>query len=157
MSWSLRLFATDAKRHQSNESAHHYRHGPSGGRDQQEGDNRQQCSGRKAQSRIDRRLDGTCKKCPHAELVAGMGAERIRSHERSSDLASQLRRKPTLDIDRRQLLHLTLRMRLKFSLLLIEVGSLRVSLRTNGYVFACGHRHGAGDQCRHGGREHKTR
>ena len=45
----------------------------------------------------------------------------------------------------------------QLSLLLVQVGSLRVSLRAYGYVFAGGHRHCSGDQCREGRREHKTR
>src|ERR1700674_4020455 len=86
-----------------------------------------------------------------------MGAERIRGRERFGDLAGQVDWKTSFDIDRGQLLPLALRMRLEFAPLLVEVSSLNISLRADGYVFPCGHRHCAGDQGGYGRREHETR
>jgi len=128
--------SSDTKRHKSEEGACHHRPGPSGIRDQQKRDYRQECSGREAQRRIDRRLDGTSLDGGHAELVTGMGAEGIRGRESIGDFECQINRKPTFDIDRGQFLLLALRMRLELSALLVEVGSLNISLRADRYVFA---------------------
>jgi hypothetical protein len=147
----------DAKRHQSKESAHHYCRCSSSGRDQQESDYRQHSSCGEAHRRVERRLDWTSRDRSHAELVTGMRPERIRSRERFGDLVGQLDWKPTFDIDRSQLLLLGLWMRLQLASFLVEVGSLNVSLRADGNVFACSHRHGPGNQRGYGRGEHETR
>jgi hypothetical protein len=102
-------------------------------------------------------LYGTSLNGSHAELVTGMGAERIRSRERFGNLAGQVDRKSTFDVDRGQFLSLALRMCLELAALLVEVGSLNISLRADGYVFSGGHRHRAGDQGGYRRREHETR
>ena len=147
----------DAKGHESNESAQHYRQGASGGRDQQESDYRQHSSGREAQRRVERRLYRASQDGSHAELVTGMGAERIRSRERFGDLAGQLYWEPAFDIDRGQFLLLALWMRLELAEFLFEIGSLNISLGADGHVLAGGHRHSAGNQCGYGRREYETR
>ena len=152
-----RTRSCDAKGHQSKESAHHYCRGPNSGRDQQESDNRQHSSGREAHRRVERRLDWTSRDGSHAELVTRMCPERIRSRESFGDLVGQLEWKPTFDIDRGQFLLLGLWMGLQLAALLFEVGPLNVSLRADRNVFACSHRHGAGNQCGYGRCEHETR
>ena len=85
-----------------------------------------------------------------------MGAECVGSHERFGDLVRKRHGKSAADINGSQFPPLTLRMRLEFLSLLVKVGSLSVSLRADGYVFAGGHGHCSGDQCGDRSREHEA-
>jgi hypothetical protein len=81
-----------------------------------------------------------------AEFVAGMRAERVMRHQLVGDLFRQGGIKAALDIDRRQLGVFALVVRLQLAAFEIQVRSFRIGLRMHGNIFACGHRHRAGDK-----------
>ena len=88
-----------------------------------------------------------------AELVAGVGAQRILRHKLLGDLCRESRCEPAINVDLRQLAHLGPRLLIERALFSLKVGGFRIGLRADRDVFARRHRHRACRPAGEGGGE----
>jgi ABC transporter len=91
-----------------------------------------------------------------AELVAGMGFERIVGHQGLGDLLGQRRGEAAAFIDARQLGRLTLGVVCQLTFLEAQVSRLGVTLGADRYVLAGRHRPGAREQTGDPGRDDRA-
>src|SRR5579872_5499869 len=104
-------------------------------------------SNREAASRCERGLNrARAQGLGNSELIASMRTERVVRHELLGNLLGESRIESASDINRRELLMLPLIIGREFRALAREFGPFAVSLGMNGYILACGHRHGSSDE-----------
>ena len=82
----------------------------------------------------------------NAELVPGVGAQRVLRHELVRHLQGEVVIEAASDVDSREFLPLRGWVLFEFASLPCEVGLLGVRLGTDRYVLAGSHRHRPGDQ-----------